>query len=325
MESKIRWGVLGCARIADRAVIPGILAASNAELYALASTNPEKLLDFAHRHKPVKTYSSYEALLDDPMVDAVYIPMPNGLHYAWTLKALAKKKPVLCEKPLGINEDQVKEMFLMAKEHGVPLMEAFAYRHSPLTTTVKSLVASGEIGDLVFIDSHFSFFLDNGANVRLKSDLDGGATYDVGCYNLNIIRHLAGSEPSSIIATGEIGAESGVDEVSVAILTFPGGLRASSMSSFHCPQRSEYTVVGSQGIIRVPIGFNSKGSLEIFLEKDGKNRGIKIETPDNYMLEVEQFGRCLLSGEKPLISEEESLGNARTIDTILQQIRSISG
>ena len=316
----IIWGVLGCARIADKAVIPGIIESNNGTLYGIASSSAEKLADFSQRHNPQKTYTTYEALLDDPAIQAVYIPLPNGLHYSWTLKALAKRKHVLCEKPLGISPGQVKEMFLMAREHGVLLMEAFAYRHSPLTARVKEICASKELGQLMYIDSHFSFFLDNPHNVRLSSELAGGATFDLGCYNTSIIRHLGEEEPISVQASGTIGENSGVDEISLAIMDFPSGLQASAYASFHSPLRSEYTVVGTRGILRVPVPFNAKGQVTIMKEIDGETERITLDVPDNYTLEVEQFGRAIQGTEPVLIDENESVGNAVVIDAILAQI-----
>lgn len=319
----ITWGVLGCANIADKAVIPGILEASNATLYGIASRNTHKLQDFAKRHNPTKSYGTYEELLEDPAIQAVYIPLPNGLHYQWTLKALEKGKHVLCEKPLGVTPEEVEKLFTLAKHHGVHLMEAFAYRHSPLVSQIKELCTSGTLGKLTYIDSHFSFRLEDLENVRLSPDLAGGATYDIGCYNLSIIRHLAGEEPSTIQAVGDIGNQSKVDETSIANLVFPSGLKATSFCSFRAPFRSEFTVMGTKGVLRVPVGFNSKGTLKITLHLGAKSEEVKeitLEAPDNYMLEVEQFGRVITEDELPVVDETESLGNARVIDDILKQI-----
>jgi xylose dehydrogenase (NAD/NADP) len=273
-SSTINWGVLGCANIADKAVIPGILEATNANLYGIASRNAEKLQDFANRHNPTKSYGSYEDLLDDPAIDAVYIPLPNGLHYQWTMKALEKGKHVLCEKPLGVTPEEVEKLFSTAKLNGVHLMEAFAYRHSPLISKIKDLCTSNIIGQLTYIDSQFSFRLEDLENVRLSPELAGGATYDIGCYNLSIIRHLAGEEPSTIQAVGDIGTKSNVDETSIANLVFPSGLKATSFCSFRAPFRSEFTVMGTKGFIRVPVGFNSKGSLKITLHQGPKSEQI---------------------------------------------------
>lgn len=320
-KMSINWGVLGCAGIAEKEVIPGIISAGNANLYALSSRGAGKKLDtFCDKFNPVKSYTSYEELLDDPEIDAVYIPLPNALHYEWTLKAAEKKKHILCEKPLGINADEVKAMKEAADKNGILLMEAFAYRHSPLTKKVKSLVADGTIGKLKFVESHFTFHLNNRSDVRFDKTLAGGATYDVGCYNMNIIRHIIGSEPTTIFATGEVGEQSGVDESSCIMIEFNEGIKAVSYCSIISAPRCEYTIVGDMGVIHIPVHFNAEGDTRIIITKESDIQEITINCPHNYMLEVEQFGRCILNGEKPLLTYEDSLNNAKVIDKALHQI-----
>lgn len=317
----INWGVLGCAGIAEKSVIPGILKAENAKLYAIASRGAGKKLDaFREKFSPVKVYTSYEELLNDPEIDAVYIPLPNALHYEWTLKAAEKKKHVLCEKPLGINADEVKAMNEAADRNGILLMEAFAYRHSPITKKVKSLIEEGTIGKLKFVESHFTFNLENRSDVRFDKSLAGGATYDVGCYNMNIIRHIIGSEPTKVFATGEVGEQSGVDESSCIMMEFEGGIKAVSYCSIVCASRCDYTIVGEKGLIHIPDQFNTEGDTNIIITKEADVQDITINCPHNYMLEVVQFGRCILSGEKPLLTYEDSLNNAKVIDEALLQI-----
>lgn len=153
-KNYVNWAVLGCAAIAKSSVIPGIQKAANARLYAISSREASaRLTEFKEIFNPVKAYSSYEELLEDPEVDAVYIPLPNSLHYEWTIKAAEKKKHILCEKPLGISAREVEEMFEAARSNGVVLMEAFAYRQSPLTKKVRELVDNGLVGRLKYIDS----------------------------------------------------------------------------------------------------------------------------------------------------------------------------
>lgn len=316
----VNWGVISCSGIADKAVIPGINSAGNAKLYAISSRSKDKLDEFGKEHNPVKAYQSYSELLDDPEIDAVYIPLPNSMHYEWVLKAAEKKKHILCEKPLGITAQEVAEMKQVCEKNGVLLMEAFAYRHSPLTLKVKELVDSGVIGRVKFIESHFNYILTDLNNVRMIKELSGGSTFDVGCYNINVIRYLAGSEPTSVFAAGKIGEKSGVDETSCIVMEFKESLKAVSYCSFECYDRSEYTVVGEKGIIEVPVKFNTKGNVKVYIKDGSGTKEVDIECPDNYMLEVEQFGRCILDGEKPLLSLEDSYQNARVIDEALKQI-----
>jgi D-xylose 1-dehydrogenase (NADP+, D-xylono-1,5-lactone-forming) len=321
MDNKIvNWGVISCAGIADSAVIPGINAASNAKLYAISSRGKEKLEIFSQKHNPVKAYESYEELLEDPNIDAVYIPLPNSLHCEWVFKAAEKKKHILCEKPLGISAKEVEAMKEVCDKNGVLLMEAFAYRHSPLMLKLKSLVDEGSIGKLKFIQSNFGYVLTDLNNVRLIKNLGGGATYDVGCYNLNMIRFLAGSEPISIHATGEIGEKTSVDESSCIMLEFKDGLKAVSYCALNSMDLCLATIVGETGVIEVPVKFNSKGTVKITLRTESGIEEISIDCPDNYMLEVEQFGNCILKGDKPLLTFEDSYNNAKVIEDALNQI-----
>jgi len=322
MEKRVvNWGILGCAGIAEGRVLPGLLQASNAHLYAIASrSNNDKLRHFQEKFKPETVYTSYEALLADPKVEAVYIPLPNGLHFEWVLKAAAMKKHILCEKPLGISRQQVEQMKAACDENGVFLMEAFAYRQSPLTLKVKEIVDSGILGKLKQIDSRFGYYLANEADVRLSESLAGGATYDVGCYNLNLIRFLAGSEPVSIKAAGVISPKFGVDEGSSILMKFADGLEAYAYCSLAIYPSCHYTVTGEKGTLTVPNEFNSKGMTKIVVVTQEKTEEINIDCPDNYMLEIEQFGRVVTGEESPLITQEDSLGNAAVIDESLRQI-----
>ncbi len=322
MDQKIiNWGIIGCAGIAEGRVIPGLLKASNAKLYAISSRGKsDKLTHFKETFKPQVAYTSYEDLLDDPKVDAVYIPLPNGLHYEWVLKAAAKGKHILCEKPLGISKTQVRQMYAACEANGVFLMEAFAYRQSPLTKKVKSIVDSGVLGKIKFIESYYGYFLENMEDVRMSEALYGGATYDVGCYNLNLIRYLAGSEPLKISAVGKVAAQYGVDEGSSILMEFKDDLEAFAFCSLAISRSCHYTVIGDKGVLNVPDEFNSKGTTRIILTIADKTEEIVIECPDNYMMEIEQFGKVVSGEESPLITIEDAEGNAALIDESLRQI-----
>lgn len=320
MIRKIHWGVLGCAQIAERCVIPGILQADNAELTAVASRGTsEKLERFRRKFGPGKTYESYEELLEDPEVEAVYLPLPNGLHCEWAIRAMEKKKHVLCEKPLATSASEVLKMKEVSERCGVLLMEAFAYRQSPLTRKVKSLLDSGAVGTPHMILSWYGFSLQNLSDVRNFKELGGGATYDVGCYNINLIRTLAGCEPERIHAVGEIG-ENGIDLESAVTMEFPNGIRAVSTCGFDLYKNFGYQILGECGLLRVDSEFNSKGTNGICVETEGETQHIAVRCPDNYMLEIEQFSRAVFGGESPLITLEDSLGNAKVIDESLRQI-----
>lgn len=320
----IKFGVLGCANIANKRVIPAINEASNAETYAIASRNAEKVEQFKNEHGFKKTYLSYDELLDDKEVEAVYIPLPNGLHYEWAIKALKKGKNVLCEKPLGTSQKEVEEMFKVANENNCLLMEAFASRQSPINFKVKELMDANTIGKIKHIESTFCFLLQNKENVRLSGELKGGATYDVGCYNLNLIRYLAGSEPIEIKAVGEVNEEQKIDLSSTVVLKFENGIVAMSHCGFNQNFRSEFTVYGEQGSIHVPSGFNESGNLTMIIKNNDGQTALFINSRNNYTLEIENFSNSLLGKEIPLITPQDSINNAKVIDKTLEQLGLLS-
>jgi xylose dehydrogenase (NAD/NADP) len=185
---KIRWGVLGWARIARENVIPAIQRSKNSEFYAIASRDTAKLAECRARFPAVRTYQSYDELLRDGEVDAVYIPLPNSMHLEWTIKAAAQGKHVLCEKPIALNAVECRELTAACAANGVKLMEAFMYRYTDRTRKVLEVVRSGALGEIKFISSTFRFLLANPASIKLKQELGGGSLYDVGCYPVNFFR-----------------------------------------------------------------------------------------------------------------------------------------
>ena len=327
-KDTLNWGVLGCSNIADQAVIPAIKSASNAKLYAISEQYAkEKIEKFKNKHNPVKAYDSFDGVLDDPEVDAVHIPLPNSYHYEWVIKAARKKKNILCEKPLGCTPKQVQTMFEVCKENDVFLMEAFAYRHSPVIKKAKELADSGVVGKLKLIECYFAYNMSDLRNVRLIKEIGGGATYDVGCYNFNFIRYIAGSEPISTYSTGEIGDKSRVDENVITVMEFNNGLKGISHAAFNCGFRNEFRIIGDKGIIEALDGFNAVGLLKITIKQDDdffiraiNYKDIVVDSPDNYMLEIEQFGRCVLEGEAPLITQTDSYQNSLIIDQVLTDV-----
>lgn len=319
-KNKIKWGIISCAGIAKGQTIPGLLQADNAELYAISGRTPAKLAEFKEAFNPVKAYETYEALLDDPEVDAIYLPLPNGLHCEWAIKAAEKKKHVLCEKPLAVSLEEVKKMQKAADDNGVLLMEAFASRQNPLLHAVKKMIEDGEVGQLKYIESHFTFVLGDQGNVRLNKAIGGGATYDVGAYTIGTIRELVGREPLAVHTVGDIDPRSDVDVTSCILMDFGQGLMATSYCSFSTYGWSGYTVCGDQGRIEVNENYNGLGDLSAKIYKNNTEEIKTIQAPNNYMLEIEQFGRCILQGEKPLVTYEDSIGNAAVIDQALAQM-----
>ena len=243
-ETKLRWGVISTANIGRAAVNPAIQASRNGELLAVASREEERAREFAQKWEIPRHYGSYDALLDDASVDAVYIPLPNSMHREWTIRAAEKGKHILCEKPLALSADECREMDAAAEANGVKLMEAFMYRFHPRTQKVVEMVRAGVVGDLKLITSGFTFRLKNSDNVRLRPEMGGGSLMDVGCYCVNVSRTIAGAEPAAVQAVAHQGP-SGVDEQMVGTLRFEGGLLAQFDCALNMGRRESCLVAGT--------------------------------------------------------------------------------
>ena len=207
---KVNWGVIGTAGIAKGQTIPGMVLAENCNLYAIAGRDIRKAQAYQETFGFEKAYGSYEELLQDPSVEAVYIPLPNTLHYEWVKKAIGSGKHVLCEKPLCPTAAEAEELFRLAQENGVLLMEAFAYLHSPWLAAIKNEIDSGTIGELRYIESQFITSDYDISNIRMRKETCGGCTYDLGCYTSTMISTLVGRAPDEIRASA-VFAPQGID------------------------------------------------------------------------------------------------------------------
>lgn len=321
---KITWGVLGTAGIARGCTIPGMIEAKNCRLYAIAGRSLEKAEAFKAEFGFEKAYGSYDELLADPEIEAVYIPLPNELHKQWAIKAMKAGKHVLCEKPLAPTPVEIEEMQAVAKEEGVFLMEAFAYLHSPLMAALKAEIDSGAIGDVLYADSCFITSDYDISNIRMRKETFGGSVYDLGCYCTSQILWLLGEEPETVQAVAQFSKEN-IDILTTGILSFPGGKKA----SFQCgmllaTEKNEridrLCIHGTEGSIYTGARFNQCGDLTYRITREGEVEFKKIHAPQNYALEVEQLGRCIAEGETPHVSAEFTLRNARTLEAILKAI-----
>ncbi len=323
---QIKWGVMGTAYIFERDTAEGMRQAENCQLYAIAGRSMEKALQFKERYGFEKAYGSYEELLEDPDVEAVYIPLPNTMHVEWTIKALQAKKHVLCEKPLAPSAELAAEMFETAKENGVYLMEAFAYQHSPYMAALENEVNQGNIGDPIFVTS--SFFTSDylKTNIRMRRETLGGALYDLGVYNCSFTLRVLGQEPEKVQAVGNFSDEH-IDKYTTAFMEYVNGVHAEItcgmlLATEKNVAMDHFQIHGTKGYIEdVVFGFNMPGELSYRIKwYDGSEEVKTVYCPQNYQLEVEQLGRCILEGEKPFVTEEFSMANARTIDKILKEI-----
>ena len=323
---KIKWGVMGTAFIAEACTIPGMLEADNCEMYAIAGRNMEKAEQFKEKYGFRKAYGSYAELLADPEVEAVYIPLPNTMHYEWTIQALKNGKHVLCEKPLAPTEAQEEEMFAAAEENHVYLMEAFAYQHSPYIAALSEEISKGTIGDVRYIESAFITSDYNKKNIRMRRETLGGCTYDLGVYCSSLILRLLSEEPTKIKAAATFSEEK-IDTLTSVVMKYADGKKAAFSSGMILAtdldrRIDRFEIQGTKGSIRGSgFRFNGDGELSYIVTTfDGGEETKKISVPQNYRLEVEQLGRCVAGEETPAVTKEFSLANARIIDRILKEI-----
>ena len=321
---KIKWGVLGTAGIAQSQTIPGMLEAENCELYAVAGRSLEKAEAFKAEFGFEKAYGSYQEMLDDPQVEAVYIPLPNELHYEWTIKAMEAGKHVLCEKPLAPTPEQVAALYDAADRCGVILMEAFAYLHSPYMQALKEELACGSIGDVLYLESTFITSDYNVQNIRMRKETYGGSVYDLGCYCTTMALWLLGKAPEKVQAIAEF-SDRGIDTLTTALLTFPGGVKAQLTSGMILATDKDYRIDrlqihGTKGCIKSGVQFNQAGDLQYTVQTEAGETIKTVFAPQNYRLEVEQLGRCILGEEKIHVSRDFSVMNSRLLQQILEKI-----
>src|SRR5699024_6559802 len=273
---KVNWGILSTAGIAQKELIPAFKRATNAEVTAIASSSGiEKAKAVADKFSIEKVYDSYEKLLDDPDVDAVYIPLPNHLHKEWVIAAAKKGKHILCEKPAAVNAAEFEEMQQVCEEQDVILMEAFMYHFHPQHERVKEIIASGEIGEVSYMRSaHTLYMKDPEMNVRVNYQAGGGSLYDIGSYAIHAIRNVLGHEPETVHVEA-VKNTSGIDTAAYASITFADGTRATFDTSFDLADRNEYEVAGTKGRIRVPRAFRpdrNGGDGLVIVETQGVSR-----------------------------------------------------
>ncbi|MDX6439942.1 MAG: D-xylose 1-dehydrogenase D-xylono,5-lactone-forming [Gaiellaceae bacterium] len=314
----MRLGLLSTARIND-AILKGAQGTDRVEVVAVGSRDSAKAQAYASEHGLERAHGSYEALLENPEIDAVYISLPNSLHHSWTMHALAAGKHVLCEKPYSRRPAEVEEAFDAADAAGLVLAEAFMYRHNPQTAVARELVETGRIGRLRAINATFSFPLADQANVRLISDLDGGALMDVGCYCISGSRLLAG-EPERVLGEQAV-SESGVDVAFHGTLRFPNEVIAQFHASFVAPNRQRLEAIGEDGmlVLETPFRVDEPG---VTLRRSDGDVAIDVPLKDSYTLELEDFAAAVAGERKPLLGRADALAQARTIDALYRSAES---
>jgi D-xylose 1-dehydrogenase (NADP+, D-xylono-1,5-lactone-forming) len=308
----VKWGILSTADI-NRKVIPGARASEKVDLIAVASRDLRRAEEYAREWEIDRAYGSYEALLEDDDVEAVYISLPNTLHCEWSIRAVEAGKHVLCEKPMSRHAGDVESAFDAAERNGRILMEAFMYRHHPQTRRLRQLVDEGAIGDLRLVRTCFSYSLYDEENIRLRTEVDGGSLMDVGCYCVSGARLLAG-EPEQVWGQQFIGP-SGTDWVFTGAMRFPGEVLALFDCGTALAERDELEAIGSDGSLFLDDPWHCVEPV-IELRRDGRVERIEVEPADSYRLELENLSAAIRGEAKPLLGREDAVGQARVIEAL---------
>ena len=309
MSTVVNWGVLGYARIAKNSVIPAIARADNARLYGVASRNQADLPTGEWE----QSYGDYAALLADPAIQAVYIPLPNSLHKEWVLRALEAGKHVLCEKPIGLTAAEAQEMQQAAVQHNRLLMEAFMYQYTDRVRVIKQVLESGALGELRHINVSFRFLLDRPNTIKMQPALGGGALYDVGCYPVNFIGMVTGRLPVRCKALCE--TDQGVDTNLSALLQYEDGLIANIHCGFNAYGRNYAEIIGTKGMLIVDKPFlDDAGALHLHTAEGV--RELPVSESDRYQAEIRHFSSAVLNQPSRLIPLDETVRNMQVLDMI---------
>jgi len=326
MTDSIRWGILSTANIGINKVIPAIQKASNGVVTAIASRNKERAAEVASQLNIEKSYGSYEELLADDDIDAIYIPLPNQMHAEWAIKCAEAGKATLCEKPLASTADEAQTMVDAFKSRGILFAEAFMYRFHPQNQRAQYMVQDGAIGTPQIMSATFTFALSDPDNIRLSKELAGGALMDVGCYCINSMRFITGEEPSKVAAFANFGAETDVDEQITGILEFPSGIRGHFDASLRTFRTHSYEVRGTEGRILLPGSYVPDHSANTMIHhwRGDSYDVIEVEAVDQYQLMVEDFADALLNSRPPRFDPQDAVNNMRVIDRLLAFARANS-
>jgi predicted dehydrogenase len=313
----VRFGVLGAARIAPAALVKPARGVAEAEVVAIAARDRARAEKFAAKHGVASVYPDYRALIEAPDVDAIYNPLPNGLHAQCTVAALEAGKHVLCEKPLTANEAEAEQLARVAQQTGLVLMEAFHWRYHPLAGRMVELVHAGELGALRHVEAALCFPLPLFSDIRYQFDLAGGALMDAGCYTVHIVRTLAGEEPEVVGATPKL-RNPDIDRAMRAELRFPGGATATIECSMWSSSllRLRARAVGDRGEMRVFNPTTPQLFHRLKATADGRSRVERFPRRPTYEYQLEAFCAAVLRGEPTLTPPSDSIANMRVIDAI---------
>ena len=322
MTEKLRWGILGTAKIARRAFIPGVRNSVEGELVAVASRDPDRAAAYARELEIPHSHGSYEALLADRDVDAIYIPLPNAMHGEWTVRAAQAGKHVLCEKPAARRRADAERMAAACRAAGVVLMEAFMYRHHPQHARALELLKEGVIGDPVYVRASFCFTFSADRRAegdhRLEPEQEGGGLMDVGCYAVNAARLIFGAEPVEVSAQQRVDPQHGVDTAFAGVLRFPGDRLALIDGSFDVSGTQRYEVAGPKGVLQVERAYlPGDGPVSILIAAGGQRRAVDVPGVDQYALEADHFAQSVRAG-RLLPPAEDGVAQAAAIEALYE-------
>jgi len=326
-KDKVRWGIISTANIGVAKTIPGMLKSEEFEVRAIASRSLPAAKKWAKKLGIPVAYGSYEALLDDPNIDAVYNPLPNHLHVPLTLAAAAKGKHVLCEKPMALSAAEAGQ--LRGAPAGVLIAEAFMVRAHPQWIKARDLVRKGKLGRLVAIQSLFTYYNTDPNNVRNMADIGGGAAYDIGCYPIVVGRYIFDAEPLRVVAAIDRDPKFRTDRTTSALIDFGEGRHLTFTVSTQATSYQRVNILGDKGRIEVQIPFNAPqgGAMRIFLDSgkklaDASAKTIKLPKADQYQLEAEVFSRAIRGKEKLEFGIDDAILQARVIDAVFRSEKS---
>ena len=321
--AKVRWGVLSTANIGTAKVLPAMQRGEFCEIAALGSRDEAKGRAAAAKLGIPQTYGSYEALLADPAIDAIYNPLPNHLHVPWTIKALEAGKHVLCEKPIALTAAEAQELVDAAARYPhLKVMEAFMYRHHPQWQRAKAIVAEGGVGELKTINSFFSYYNDNPDNIRNMADIGGGGLMDIGCYNISLSRFIFGAEPTRVLGIIERDPRFGTDRLTSGLLDFGTGT-ATFTCSTQLSNHQRANIYGTTGRVEVEIPVNAPPDrpCRIWHQRGGAAEEITFDTVDQYTIQGDLFARAILDDTPVPTPLTDAVANMRVIEALVASAR----
>ncbi len=322
--SKIRWGVLSTSKFAQNKIMPAVKHCQHAEITAIASRDLSNAQQAAARFGFPKAYGSYEELLADAEIDAIYNPMPNHLHVDWSIKALQAGKHVLCEKPIGLSSAEGQRLVDAASQHtNLKIMEAFMYRLHPQWQRAKQLVDEGKIGQLRTIQSFFSYFNTDANNIRNKADIGGGGMMDIGCYNVSLSRFIFGAEPKRVLGIAEFDPQFHTDRLASGVLDFGNGTATFTCSTQLSPYQ-RVNIFGTEGRVEIEIPFNAPPDkpCKMWHQAGDKIEEIVFDICDQYTIEFDEFSLAVLNDTAVPTPLEDAVANMKVIEAVFESSKS---